>query len=136
MKMEKRKLRIGELADQLGVERSVIRFWEKEFGMKSGRSDGGQRFYSERDLQKFTLIKELLYDRGFTIAGARKALKGGKVPKKEGEHIIASQVTSMEPDIVVQPSQRTEEIATVLSADLTEQILDLQKKLLKLRELL
>ena len=44
MKMERRKFRIGELAHKVGVEQFVIRFWEKEFDIKSKRSNGGQRF--------------------------------------------------------------------------------------------
>ncbi len=74
MRMEKRKFRIGELAEHLAVERFVIRFWEKEFNVKSTRSHGGQRFYDEDDAHLFAIIKELLYNRGFTIAGARKEL--------------------------------------------------------------
>ena len=57
MKMEKRKFRIGELAKLLEVERFVIRFWEKEFSIKSHRSEGGQRFYDEKDYEKFQQIK-------------------------------------------------------------------------------
>lgn len=137
MKMEKRKFRIGELAEHLGVERFVIRFWEKEFGVRARRSDGGQRFYDERDLKKFILIKELLYDKGFTIAGAKKFIKvSGK--KAIDEKIIASQVTSMESDITITPASKKEDDAhpNNLSSHLTEQILELQRKLLKLRELL
>lgn len=74
MKMEKKKFRIGHLADELGVERFVIRFWEKEFNVKPRRSDGGQRFYKKEDLEQFKRIKELLYNEGFTIAGAKKIL--------------------------------------------------------------
>ena len=72
MRMEKRKFRIGELAKHLNVERFVIRFWEKEFTLKTVRSSGGQRFYNHDDLLTFKTIKELLYHRGFTIAGARR----------------------------------------------------------------
>jgi len=84
MRMEKRKFRIGELAEHLAVERFVIRFWEKEFDLKPARSVGGQRFYDEDDARIFGAIKELLYNRGFTIAGARKEL-----PRiKQGAHLI------------------------------------------------
>ena len=51
MKMQKRQFRIGQLAENLGVERFVVRFWEKEFKLACDRSDGGQRFYSEQDLE-------------------------------------------------------------------------------------
>ena len=101
MKMQKRQFRIGELAKTLNVERFVIRFWEKEFHVRSERSDGGQRFYSERDLIKFQKIKTLLYEQGFTIAGAKKQL--GKVQQEKETLIIGSHKTSLEADQPEQP---------------------------------
>ena len=85
MKMQKRQFRIGQLAKHLGVERFVVRFWEKEFNFSAHRSDGGQRFYEEKDLEKFKQIKKLLYEDGFTIAGAKKLLKQ-KDPQIIGSH--------------------------------------------------
>lgn len=104
MKMEKKKFRIGELAQKVGVERFVIRFWEKEFGLESERTTGGQRFYSNEDLTLFTQIKELLYNKGFTINGAKKQLesqthKGGKVAPITQEHL--AQKTDWEHDELV-----------------------------------
>jgi DNA-binding transcriptional MerR regulator len=90
MKMQKKQFRIGELAKNLGVERFVIRFWEKEFNFNAHRSRGGQRFYEERDLERFQFIKILLYEQGFTIAGAKKQLK------KNNSFIIASQRTTID----------------------------------------
>jgi DNA-binding transcriptional MerR regulator len=69
------RFRIGELSKKLCVEKFVIRFWEKEFDIQPKRSEGQQRFYTEHDFKKFVAIKDLLYNRGFTIAGARKQLK-------------------------------------------------------------
>ncbi len=77
MKLQKKQFRIGELANSLQVERFVIRFWEKEFNVTGNRSQGGQRFYEEKDLEKFRSIKKLLYEQGFTIAGAKKQFKKG-----------------------------------------------------------
>lgn len=79
MKMERRTFRIGELTRVLSengpeIEPSVIRFWEKEFAIKPKRSDKGQRYYDEQDLSRFIKIRELLYDKRFTIEGARQAL--------------------------------------------------------------
>ncbi|MDQ5890328.1 MAG: hypothetical protein QG604_202 [Candidatus Dependentiae bacterium] len=73
--MAKRQFRIGELATALSVEKYVIRFWEKEFCFTGYRSEGGQRFYTNDDLSTFMYIKELLYKKGFTIAGARQQLE-------------------------------------------------------------
>lgn len=95
MKMEKKKFRIGHLADELGVERFVIRFWEKEFNVKPNRSEGGQRFYQQEDLDQFKKIKELLYSKGFTIAGAKKLLNND-LEQSEEKKIIGSQKTTFE----------------------------------------
>ena len=73
--MSKKKFRIGDLAKELKVKKFVIRFWEKEFELKSERSEGGQRFYTEHDFKTFNTIKHLLYTQGFTIAGAKINLK-------------------------------------------------------------
>jgi DNA-binding transcriptional MerR regulator len=74
MNMSKKQFRIGDLAEELKVKKFVIRFWEKEFGIQSDRSQGGQRFYTVEDLKTFMCIKDLLYKQGFTIAGAKKQL--------------------------------------------------------------
>lgn len=87
MKMSKRHYRIGELAKSLNVEKFVIRFWEKELGIKSFRSQGGQRFYEEKDFQKFTLVKELLYHKKYTLAGAKIELEN----IKKNRNVIATQ---------------------------------------------
>lgn len=74
MKMNKREYRIGDLAKHLNVEKFVIRFWEKELSIKPKRSQGGQRFYQESDFQTFLTIKDLLYQKKFTLAGAKEEL--------------------------------------------------------------
>ncbi len=74
MRMQKKQFRIGTLAKELGVEKFVIRFWEKEFNINSSRSIGGQRYYTTHDTERFKKIKELLYKRKFTISGAKEAL--------------------------------------------------------------
>src|SRR5690606_30970027 len=130
MKMQKRKFRIGELAKKLKLERFVVRFWEKEFSIKTKRSQGSQRFYDENDLKKFELIKRLLYEEGFTIVGAQKKLKEKLLSK--GESIIASHKTTMEePHNAITKSLESEKIE-----HLSQQIIDLKNKLRKLREML
>lgn len=129
MKMQKRKFRIGELAKLLNVERFVIRFWEKEFILRPTRSQGGQRFYEERDLERFKQIKELLYEKGFTIAGARKQLKLKSI-MPASQTIIASQKTALEPEDLADNSPSQDR------ASIEAQIIQLQKQLIKLREML
>jgi DNA-binding transcriptional MerR regulator len=121
MKMEKKKFRIGELAQKVGVERFVIRFWEKEFGLESERTTGGQRFYSNEDLSQFAQIKELLYKKGFTINGAKKQLE------TQGPH--SSTTSSSHKDLLAHKTDwNPDELAT--------QICSLKKQLKKLSEML
>lgn len=87
--MSKKQFRIGDLAKELKVKKFVVRFWEKEFGIKSDRSGGGQRFYTTEDLKIFLLIKDLLYNQGFTIAGAKKQLE---VPETTGGAMLEDQL--------------------------------------------
>ncbi len=124
MKMEKKKFRIGELAEKVSVERFVIRFWEKEFGLTSSRSDGGQRFYTEHDLSVFMSIKKLLYEQGFTISGAKKQLANS-------QFVAAQQVP--------ESLQKDERLAQKTDWDqekLLNHIGTLKKQLSKLRKLL
>lgn len=97
MKMQKRQFRIGELAQSLNVEKFVIRFWEKEFNVSTTRSQGGQRFYDPQDVETFKHIKSLLYDQGFTIAGAKQHLKTTQPKEKTFEHrVMGSHKTSFD----------------------------------------
>lgn len=132
MKMQKRKFRIGELAKKLELERFVVRFWEKEFSIKTKRSQGSQRFYDENDLKKFEHIKRLLYEEGFTIVGAKKKIKE-KAPAKS-ESIIASHKTTMEDSAKVHMTSTSADNEKI--EHLSQQIIDLKNKLRKLREML
>lgn len=69
--------RIGEVAELVGVESHVLRYWEAEFGLQPERSSSGQRLYRRTEIAKFLEIRRLLHGEGFTIAGARKALLEG-----------------------------------------------------------
>jgi len=71
-----RGLKIGEAARVLGVETYVLRFWETQFPfLKPKHTRTKHRFYQERDIAVLRVIKRLLHDEGFTIAGANKHIK-------------------------------------------------------------
>jgi len=73
---EKLYFRIGEVADLCRLPTSVLRFWETEFPqLKPKKSNTGQRMYRRADVEHVLRIRELLYTQGFTIAGARQALR-------------------------------------------------------------
>ncbi len=73
---DKLYFRIGEVARLCRLPAYVLRFWETEFPqLKPIKSSTGQRMYRQRDVETVLRIKKLLYEQGFTIAGARQYLK-------------------------------------------------------------
>jgi len=66
---------ISEVSEMLGVKPHVLRYWETQFGMLRPRKNrAGNRMYRPEELRTLQRIKELLYERRFTIAGARRKL--------------------------------------------------------------
>jgi DNA-binding transcriptional MerR regulator len=73
---DKLYFRIGEVSRLCSLPTYVLRFWETEFPqLKPPKSGTGQRMYRRADVENVVRIKKLLYDEGFTIAGARAQLK-------------------------------------------------------------
>lgn len=73
---EKLYFRIGEVAQLCRLPAYVLRFWETEFPqLKPVKSSTGQRMYRHKDVESVLHIKKLLYEEGFTIAGARQHLR-------------------------------------------------------------
>ncbi len=73
---DKLYFRIGEVAELCRLPAYVLRFWESEFPqLKPVKSGTGQRMYRQRDVENVLRIKKLLYEEGFTIAGACQQLK-------------------------------------------------------------
>ena len=73
---EDRGLKIGEAAKVIGVEAYVLRFWETQFQiLKPKHARSKHRFYQPRDIETLKLIKRLLHQEGFTIAGANKYIR-------------------------------------------------------------
>src|SRR5215831_5992057 len=72
---EKLFFKIGEVAEIVGEEQHVLRYWESEFPMLAPQKNrAGQRTYRRKDVEMAVRIKELLYDEQYTIAGAKKKL--------------------------------------------------------------
>jgi DNA-binding transcriptional MerR regulator len=73
---EKDVFRIGEVSRLTGTKQFVLRYWESEFPMlQPEKSPKGHRLYRRQDIDTVFVIKRLLYDEGFTIAGARRHLR-------------------------------------------------------------
>jgi DNA-binding transcriptional MerR regulator len=77
--------KLSELSTLLGVGASVLRFWEKEFGVKPLMTGPRKKLYRPRDLEIFREIKRLLQEERYTIAGARRRLSMTASPSDSGE---------------------------------------------------
>jgi DNA-binding transcriptional MerR regulator len=80
---DKLYFRIGEVSRLCGLPSYVLRFWETEFPqLRPSKSGTGQRMYRKQNVENVLQIKKLLYDQGFTIAGARQQLRA-EVKRKQ-----------------------------------------------------
>ena len=76
--------KIGEVCEIIDTQPYVLRYWESEFpALAPAKNTSGQRIYRRRDIETVLRIKQLLYEEGFTIAGAKKRLEmemAGRTP--------------------------------------------------------
>src|SRR6266705_375562 len=90
--------KIGEVCEITDTQPYVLRYWESEFtALAPAKNSSGQRIYRRRDIETVLRIKQLLYDEGFTIAGAKKRLEtelAGRAVTPTPESLAAS-VTPM-----------------------------------------
>ena len=88
----KRYFTIGEVSELCGVKPHVLRYWEQEFTqLKPVKRRGNRRYYQHHEVLLIRKIRELLYEQGFTISGARNRLDGAQ---EISEPVAAPQATS------------------------------------------
>ncbi|WP_454741634.1 MerR family transcriptional regulator [Cupriavidus necator] len=121
----KRYFTIGEVSELCAVKPHVLRYWEQEFTqLKPVKRRGNRRYYQHHEVLLIRRIRELLYEQGFTINGARNRLD-------EGRHHGAAAVA---PEV----SEGSEEGAAALSVDiagLRNELVEVQHLLAQLREI-
>lgn len=80
----KRYFTIGEVSELCGVKPHVLRYWEQEFTqLKPVKRRGNRRYYQHHEVLLIRRIRELLYEEGFTISGARNRLDNSRVEAEE-----------------------------------------------------
>lgn len=96
----KRYFTIGEVSELCGVKPHVLRYWEQEFTqLKPVKRRGNRRYYQHHEVLLIRRIRELLYEQGFTISGARNRLSETDVRGVDAsadlsqEHLVASAVS-------------------------------------------
>jgi DNA-binding transcriptional MerR regulator len=83
----KRYFTIGEVSELCGVKPHVLRYWEQEFTqLKPVKRRGNRRYYQHHEVLLIRRIRELLYEQGFTISGARNRLEEGAVSEHAAAH--------------------------------------------------
>ncbi len=88
----KRYFTIGEVSELCGVKPHVLRYWEQEFSqLRPLKRRGNRRYYQHHEVMLVRRIRELLYEQGFTISGARnRLLSDGDEPAQETEASVAT----------------------------------------------
>ena len=96
---DKLYFKIGEVSELLGLEPYVLRFWETEFAVLSPKKSGrGHRLYRRKDVELLLRIKHLLYERRFTIEGARQSLQAAaRGPKPVAAKRVQQEMFSSDP---------------------------------------
>ena len=141
----KRYFTIGEVSELCGVKPYVLRYWEQEFTqLKPMKRRGNRRYYQHHEVLLIRRIRELLYEQGFTISGARNRLSDGQASRAEASASRSS--APADADEVIDMSEALGEhdgladqapaIATADSAALVWSLQQVQDELRSIRSLL
>lgn len=116
--------KIGEVCEITDTQPYVLRYWESEFpALAPAKNSSGQRIYRRRDIETVLRIKQLLYDEGFTIAGAKKRLEAelaAKSPTPQSQAAASAELLEVAPPPVDERAQITikqvrEELRNILT---------------------
>lgn len=101
---------INEVSKRLNVPAHTLRYWEKQFpvAIRPTTGSGGRRYYRPETVDKLTVIKDLLYTHGMTIAGVKKMLRDGNFPSDKNDIISAAPVARNNSAVV--DNQATDDI--------------------------
>jgi DNA-binding transcriptional MerR regulator len=110
----KRYFTIGEVSELCGVKPHVLRYWEQEFTqLKPVKRRGNRRYYQHHEVLLIRRIRELLYEQGFTISGARNRLDGRGGQAEEVEAVPLAPPAPPAPSIA--PELLREELHAILA---------------------
>jgi DNA-binding transcriptional MerR regulator len=112
---------ISEVAQDLDVPQHVLRFWETRFTqIRPLKRGGGRRYYRPEDVALLRLIRELLYDEGYTIKGVQKLMREGALKQRLAQ-LEAEQMAEPEPAAIPEAGPQTDDaMRQRLQAVLTE----------------
>ena len=119
--------KIGEVAKFTGIKTHVLRYWETEFkAIRPNKSRSNQRLYRKQDVDLILHLKDLLYNQGFTIAGARKKLREKPAKNVEAPAIKESSTTKADDQLAL---PLTGSVDPHILKEIRQDILNLKKSL-------
>ena len=133
----KRYFTIGEVSELCGVKPHVLRYWEQEFTqLRPMKRRGNRRYYQHHEVLMIRRIRDLLYDQGFTISGARNKLQ--ELVQHERDRRRANE-DWVDDALPMDDEETVQEVATLSVSDepmLAQSVHVLRKELMLIRELL
>src|SRR3990167_3021582 len=135
----KRYFTIGEVGELCGVKPHVLRYWEQEFTqLRPMKRRGNRRYYQHHEVLMIRRIRDLLYDQGFTISGARnkmqELLQGERDKKRNGETMIEG-LDVLEVDDA-DMDEFEDSVPIDVSDTVSTQLMQLRRELCEIRALL
>jgi DNA-binding transcriptional MerR regulator len=135
----KRYFTIGEVGDLCGVKPHVLRYWEQEFTqLRPMKRRGNRRYYQHHEVLMIRRIRDLLYDQGFTISGARNKMQEVLQAERDKKTTLDVQLDGVEV-IDIEDSELSDfidEQTAASSENFCERILHVRRELFEIRDLL
>ena len=139
----KRYFTIGEVSDLCGVKPYVLRYWEQEFTqLKPMKRRGNRRYYQHHEVLLIRRIRELLYEQGFTISGARNRLSEGALARQpqpspiDGLDVDETPLDEIIEEIHIAPAIETVPPVTPAPEPTEVSIMQMRQELMSIRGLL
>jgi DNA-binding transcriptional MerR regulator len=137
----KRYFTIGEVGELCGVKPHVLRYWEQEFTqLRPMKRRGNRRYYQHHEVLMIRRIRDLLYDQGFTISGARNKLQ--ELAQAERDRRRAGEVpldgveaVEIEPEVFEAAQHEQDQRDAARTAGIS-QLIQLRRELMEIRDLL
>jgi DNA-binding transcriptional MerR regulator len=136
----KRYFTIGEVSDLCGVKPHVLRYWEQEFTqLRPMKRRGNRRYYQHHEVLMIRRIRDLLYEQGFTISGARNKLQElvqAERDKKRAGEVMLNGMDDLEDNLRMDEAKQDESWSAHVSVSDASKLQMLRQELFEIRGLL